>query len=516
MNKLAERKGRTRYSGKKKQKSKKSTTGKYVCPSCKERFTTRKDANKHQYEKNHSGAILVEEKIEDKKPKEETKKDTAKKTRISKKRELMNDAKSKFQIKIQAGIPEKTALSQVAKAMGEKEGKIKGWLDTLKGEARRTGKDSSKSTTDKKEEQKKDEKKEIEKESPGTIHRFVRISEDSYKTIKDSLGSGMVLHICPETENNLIYCETQNDYYAFDYLMFLHEFVEIEMDIGDVMYVLDYFSSQKNKLNNKLRLHDISEKLDRWIDDVDDGGCITIGYDEGESLSVSQIMGRLSDVEKLWMACAGGSWDKPTGTKKVESKKEEPKALPAPSDTGQKSLSDFVSGATQETLKVIIEEEKQNVKEEEESDFRVRTPSEQERFEELHQMSPMSMTESEWTEYQFLMDKYQIDDDDIREDDVPLEGEKTEDIGLQKLFEPTDKDKDKEFNPDEKTYNQMDGYGAEEDASAYYGSYYSNQKDTTPKKKGVLFSPVYGMDVNRIYVDRMIDVLKFIPPEKDE
>ena len=133
----------------------------------------------------------------------------------------------------------------------------------MKGEARRTGKDSSKSTTDKKEEQKKDEKKEIEKESPGTIHRFVRISEDSYKTIKDSLGSGMVLHICPETENNLIYCETQNDYYAFDYLMFLHEFVEIEMDIGDVMYVLDYFSSQKNKLNNKLRLHDISEKLDR-------------------------------------------------------------------------------------------------------------------------------------------------------------------------------------------------------------------------------------------------------------
>jgi hypothetical protein len=516
---MTERKGRNRYQGKKKQKTKKTTTGKYVCPSCKERFTTRKEANKHQYEKNHSGAIIVEEKVEEKKPKEDSKKTTGKGNKSSLKRDKMNEAQSKFRIKIEAGLPEKTAITQVAKAMGEKEGKIKGWLDTLKGEARRKGNDDSKSAPSK---DKVKEEEEDEVEEKGTIHRFVRITDSAYDLIKVTLDSepGMVLHVCPTTSNNLVYCRAEKDYYAFDYLMFLHEFVEIEMDIGDIMYILEYFSSKKNKLNNKLKIHDISESLDRWVDDVDDGGCITIGYDEGESLSISQIMGRLSEIEPLWMACAGGSWDKPKGVKKPEPKKDEPKALPAPADSGQKSLGDFVSNATQETLKEIIEEEKAINKEKDKvigdskDSFRVRTPAEQERFEELHQMAPMRMTQGEWDEYQTLLDKYQTDDE-IREDDIPLDKEKIEDVGLQKLFEPVDKD-EKKFNPDAKTYSGLDGYAAEQDASSYYGTYYSQDKATTPKKKGVIFSPVYGVDINRIFVDRMIDAMKYLPPEKKD
>ena len=58
-------------------------------------------------------------------------------------------------------------------------------------------------------------------------------------------AEGMELHVVPDTGNNLIYCRTESDYYAFDYLMFLYDFVEIEMDTGDVMYILDYYSSKK-------------------------------------------------------------------------------------------------------------------------------------------------------------------------------------------------------------------------------------------------------------------------------
>tara|TARA_Y100000996_G_scaffold342105_2_gene279517 strand:+ start:18567 stop:20162 length:1596 start_codon:yes stop_codon:yes gene_type:complete len=510
-----------RYTGKKKTKAKKSTTGKYICPACKERFSTRKEANKHQYEKNHTGAIIVEEKKEEKK-KEETKKTTSKSgKKVSKKRELMNEAQKAVDTAVLAGMPEKTAIAQVAQKMKQTPKKIKAWLDTLKGEKKRTG--VSTPSTPKKEQKEETEVEEVE-EPKGTIHRFNRISEEAFQIIKGDLdkSSGIELHVVPETGNNLIYCKMESDYYAFDYLMFLHDFVEIEMDIGDIMYVLNYYSSKKGKLNNKLKIHDIAEKLDRYIDDVDDGGCILNGYDSEESLTISQIMGRMSEFEMTWMACAGGEWEKPVASKKEEPKKEETKALPAPKSDGQQTLADFVDKTVQGEISKIVQEEKdknavkttvENIDDEE-----------YERFLELNDIPVNSLTESQWNELQGLYSKYERDEfveETIREDDVPLDGEKIQDEGLKQLFEPAEKsnktkEDDKKFNPDSKTYNQLDGYGAEEDASVYYGSYYSNTSSTTPKKKPPHFSPVYGMDVNRIYVDRLIDIMKFMPPEKDD
>ena len=34
------------------------------------------------------------------------------------------------------------------------------------------------------------------------------------------------------------------------------------------------------------------------------------------------------------------------------------------------------------------------------------------------------------------------------------------------------------------------------------------------RRRNPHYSPVYGMDVNRIYVDRLIDIMKFMPPER--
>jgi len=506
-----------KYSGKKKIKTKKVSSGKYVCPSCGERFGNRKEANKHQYEKNHTGAIRVIEKKEE--PKKEESKITTSAKKVSKKREIMNKSKKAVDTAVAAGLPEKTAIAQVAKKMNETPKKIKAWLDTLKGERRRTK--VSTPSTPKKEEPDVEEEVEVK----GTIHRFNRISEDAYQMIKGDLdkSEGMELHVVPNTGNNLIYCRTESDYYAFDYLMFLYDFVEIEMDTGDVMYVLDYYSSKKGKLNVKMKIHDIAEKLDRFVGDVDDGGCLINGYDSEESLTISQIMGRMMDFDAKWMACAGGAWEKPISTKKQQPKKEDAKALPAPKSGVQQTLGDFVNKTVQGEVDKIIEQEKEKIANGNYVDDL--DDDEYARFLELNDKDVLSLTETEWNELQGLYAKYEGKDDfveeTIREDDIPLEGEKTQDEGLKQLFEPSDKsnktkEEDKKFNPDSNTYNQLDGYGAEEDASVYYGSYYGSSSSTTPKKKAPHYSPVYGMDVNRIYVDRLIDIMKFMPPEKDE
>ena len=204
-------------------------------------------------------------------------------------------------------------------------------------------------------------------------------------------------------------------------------------------------------------------------------------------------------------------------------KKQDAKALPAPKSGGQQTLADFVDNTVQSEVQKIIEQEKEKIARENYVDDI--DDEEYTRFLELNDKDVLSLTESEWNELQGLYSKYEGRDDyvdeTIREDDVPLEGEKIQDEGLKQLFEPADKsnktkEEDKKFNPDSKTYNQLDGYGAEEDASVYYGSYYSSSSSTTPKKKPPHYSPVYGMDVNRIYVDRLIDIMKFMPPEKDE
>jgi hypothetical protein len=392
--------------------------------------------------------------------------------------------------------------------MNLKPNKIKGWLETLKGENRRVEERNSKkgkqavAKTDKKPEVAEVAEVPEVPEEPGVVHRFCRISDASYDMIKVAIDSesGIVLHTSPDTKNNLICCISEKDYYAFDYMLFLYDFVEIEMEMGDLMYVLDYYSNKKGKLTTKLKIHDISEKLERSIGDVDDGGCITIGYDESESLTISQLLGRLDDFQKDWMACAGGSWDKVASKSKTEpAKKEEPKALPAPKDDSQTTLTEFAKSSSPVEDKVVKED--------------VEDVS---RLEELEAKDVMSLTEDEWTEYQRLIeggDENVDESPSVRSDDVPLTGEKNiEDLGLQKLFEPGDKTKDDKFNQDAKVWNQLDGYGAE-DSSAYYGSYYNTDKATTPKKKGVSYHPVYGIDIKRIYTDRVIDVLKFHPPE---
>ena len=117
---------------------KKTTTkkGKYICPECNEDFTLRKEANKHQAEKQHMGAILVQEKVEKKDTKKKYSGKKAPKKPNKKRVKMVNAAKRYLEL-IDGGKSEKTAMKEVSKEVGESVKKIKGWLDTLKGEARR-------------------------------------------------------------------------------------------------------------------------------------------------------------------------------------------------------------------------------------------------------------------------------------------------------------------------------------------------------------------------------------------
>jgi hypothetical protein len=484
---------------------KKTTTkskGKYVCPECNEDFTLRKDANKHQAVKQHMGAILVQEKAEKKETKKKANNKKAPKKPNKKRVKMMAAAKRYLEL-IESGKSEKDAIKVVSKEVGESVKKINGWFDTLKGEARRKEKNSLKKNDikDKKGETPIVEEVIEEEEDPGTIHRFVRVGNDTLKNIKDVINNDTGFHhiLNPTTNNNLIYIKSENDYYAFDYLMFLHDFVELEMDIGDISYVLEFYSNKKHKLNNKLQIHDIAESLDRWIDDVDDGGSICVGYDKDESLTISQIIGRLSEFDERWMGCVGGIWDKP---KYVSKKKEDPKTPPL-SETSDRDV----------TVQVSIDEYTNNkvdtvdLPEDEEED----------ELDILLRKDVNSMTEDEWQRYQELSEQANaIDkeiDDSIIERDTSKKNETkdTTTTAIVKTKDDKDKKDDKEFNPDSKMYDDSGGvspYGAE------YGAYgYSSHTKTTPKVKGISFHPVYGIDINRIYTDRVIDINLYHPPD---
>ena len=325
----------------------------------------------------------------------------------------------------------------------------------------------------------------------------MRVGNDSLKNIKDIINNDAGFHhiLNPTTNNNLIYIKSQTDYYAFDYLMFLHDFVELELDIGDITYVLEFYSNKKHKLNNKLQIHDIAESLDRWIDDVDDGGSLCVGYDEDESLTISQIMGRLSEFEDGWMGCIGGIWDKP---KYVAKKKEEVKTIPTSSN---------VESSIQVSIDEYTEDDKVDIVD-------LSGDEKETEMDELLKKDVNSMTDDEWHRYQELSEQAnEIDkeiDESIEERDNNKENE-TEDTTTAIVK----KKDDKNFNPDSKMYDDDGGvspYGAEYGHSVYSTSY----SKTTPKEKGISFHPIYGIDINRIYTDRVIDISLYHPPDAED
>ena len=138
---------------------------------------------------------------------------------------------------------------------------------------------------------------------------FVRITDGFYNLIKDKLPEGVEYH--KPDENHLIYIP-KGKYKDFDFLMYIHDEVEIEMEIRDMLYALSYFETKKEKDETiTLECWDIAEYRKESIVGVTDiGGCLKVSIKgNAEKIPSQSVIDALSKFEaKSKLACVGGSW----------------------------------------------------------------------------------------------------------------------------------------------------------------------------------------------------------------
>ena len=278
-------------------------TKKNICPECGKAFTTRKLANQHMVEEKHKGAVIVEfiEPTPTKKGVKTTPILGTLQTRaLSEKEQRMQKAWELYTAFVEKGDGDKTAVSKVSKELKEKEGKIKGWVGTMRGRSR---KKSSKVLP-----AAKIKEPEPEPEPEREIKMWCRIADKDWKLIKTELPEGVIYTSNPENGNHIIQYTTFNQR-AFDYLLFKYDFVEIEMENSDLLFILPQID-----LNELIFVKDIASLEFMSVGDVSDKGCLQISP-EWEMLNNSQIIGRLSSLPPRNLACAGGVWDKMVAAK---------------------------------------------------------------------------------------------------------------------------------------------------------------------------------------------------------
>jgi hypothetical protein len=290
---------------------------KYVAPDGEE-FSKRDEAVIYMNDNNLPGAPIVL--IEDKKAKKSTKK--TKSTSYSSKNKKpfkCNGPNCKYE-----GKTEQAWMSH-AKSKGHyKDGytKLNDSGTTTIYKPRAGAKSTSLSTT------KKDtKKKEVEKptDSRGEVKIqledkfeekygrdydvFIRITDGFYNLIKDTLPEGVEYH--KPDDNHLIFIP-KGKYRDFDFLMYIHDEVEIEMEIRDMLYALSYFETKKGDDETiTLECWDIAEYRKENITGITDiGGCLKVDIrGNSEKIPTQAVIDILSKFKaKGKLACVGGSW----------------------------------------------------------------------------------------------------------------------------------------------------------------------------------------------------------------
>ena len=137
---------------------------------------------------------------------------------------------------------------------------------------------------------------------------FIRITEESYTLIKKVIPKGIEYH--NQTGNHLIYIP-KGKYREFDYLMFYYDFVEIEMEIKDVIYAMSFFEASEGEEENKLISWDIAEYREMNIVAISDiGGCFVVHHTKtSDKLPVADAIKELTAYKNhSKLACVGGMW----------------------------------------------------------------------------------------------------------------------------------------------------------------------------------------------------------------
>jgi hypothetical protein len=138
---------------------------------------------------------------------------------------------------------------------------------------------------------------------------FIRITDGFYNLIKDNLPEGIEYH--KPDDNHLIFIP-KGKYREFDFLMYIHDEVEIEMEIRDMLYALSHF--QANKAEDEdiaLECWDIGEYRKENITGITDvGGCLKVDVrGNSEKIPAQAVIDILSKFKaKGKLACVGGSW----------------------------------------------------------------------------------------------------------------------------------------------------------------------------------------------------------------
>jgi hypothetical protein len=300
----------------------------FIDPEDGKQFTTRKLAKQHMMKQGHKGAIIVEE--------VETKPTVAKTTsvkstkKLSDKEKKMEEAWTTYSEFVEKGDKDKVAISKTAKAMDEKEGKIKGWVGTMRGKMRREAKKAKKTSA--KKVQPKQPEPEPEPTPPApTIKACLVLRKEDAEKIQGDLVDGMSLTQNPNS-GNIVLEYTNYQYEQLDFLMFKYDFVEVAMTNSDVIFGLNLIAKPENGLN----IYDTAQLKSFGIEKMEDGKII-VSTNSDDRLSPEMIIQGLKDANPEKLACVTGLWKKVAGATRTVVNKPTPKTQPK-KETTQKKL----------------------------------------------------------------------------------------------------------------------------------------------------------------------------------
>ena len=137
---------------------------------------------------------------------------------------------------------------------------------------------------------------------------FIRISADKWEEISDKLPDGSSHHLVEETNHHIIEF-TGEAYEGIDYLMYLHNFVELEMYYQDILFCISMMPPEEN-----ISVLDICELGKSKILSVDDGIIMTEYRDTGnDSISNEELKEAISNLTGI--AVAFGKFKKDSSRK---------------------------------------------------------------------------------------------------------------------------------------------------------------------------------------------------------
>ena len=137
---------------------------------------------------------------------------------------------------------------------------------------------------------------------------FIRIPADKWEEISDKLPDGASHHIVEGTNHHIIEF-TGEAYEGIDYLMYLHNFVELEMYYQDILFCLSMMPPEEN-----ISVLDICELGKSKILSVDDGIIMTEYRDSGnDSISNEELKEAISNLTGI--AVAFGKFKKDSSRK---------------------------------------------------------------------------------------------------------------------------------------------------------------------------------------------------------